>query len=422
MPFLSSQSGDLISLFLALAVGLIIGFERGWHGQDPDAEGGSVGGIRTFSLVGLLGGVMAMVAADTRPVILPAGLLVLGAILVASYLLTSGRTRDYGATTEVALLLAFMLGAMAVTGYHLEAVSAAVVTAFLLGFKAEIHSILEKLDRRELQSSLQLLVIALVILPLLPDRAMGPWNSLNPRVLGLLVMLIAGIGFVGYFSIRMLGARAGLLLTSVLGGLTSSTAVTVAFSRLARSSGRRHALLGAGITLACAAMVPRVLVELAAVNSALVPLVLPPLAMLATVPLLATAWIARRHPAKGQSDAVGISNPLEIGQALIIGGFLALVFMLSHAARAWLGETGLYWVAALSGLVNVDAITLAVAQQARGDLSDQTAAHAIVLAAFANTLFKAGFAAIIGGRVLARWAGGILILSLVASTATLAVV
>ncbi len=428
MSFLAADTTELLSLLLALAVGLIIGFERGWHGQENEVnevrndgrtEGGNnVAGIRTFALVGLLGGITVLVAGETHPVVLAAGLLVLGALLVGAYRVTSARFGDYGATTEVALVLTFMLGALVVTGYRLEAVSAAVLAAVLLGFKAEIHSTLAKLDRRELHSSLQLLVIALVVIPLLPHQSMGPWNSLNPRMLGVLVMLIASIGFVGYFAIRIIGARAGLLLTAVLGGLTSSTAVTVAFARLAQRSGRHHALLGVGIALACATMAPRLLLEVAAVNRGLVPVVLPGLAALAAVPLLAAVWVAWRYADDAETGDVGINNPLELGQALIIGAVLAAVFVLSHGAEAWLGDEGVYGLALLSGVADVDAISLALAEQAHGDLEAEVAGRAIVLSALSNTLFKAGFAAVIGGWALARWATSILLLALVAGAAT----
>lgn len=428
MPLFSLQAADLLALAIALAVGLIIGFERGWHdqshdhdesGEGPPPEGRSLAGIRTFALTGLLGGLLVLLGEQTHPLLLPAGVLVLGALLVAGYVMTSGVTRDYGATTEVALMLTLTLGALAVSGSALEAVAAAVVTAVLLGFKAEIHSTLARLDRRELHSSLQLLLIALVVLPLLPDEAMGPWDSLNPRVLGLLVMLIAGIGFVGYFAMRIVGARAGLLLTAVLGGLTSSTAVTVSFARMARRSGKRHALLGAGIALACATMAPRLLIEVAAVNRTLVPLILPGLAALAAVPLIAAVYVARRHANHGQTGDIGVGNPLELTQAVIIGAILAAVFMLSHAAEAWLGDRGIYALALVSGLADVDAIALAVANQARDGLSDQVAGRAIILAALSNTVFKAAFAAIIGGRELAKWVATFLLLAVAAGAATL---
>lgn len=428
MSLLSPQAPEAIALAIALAVGLIIGFERGWHGQnhgggddagERSSEDRSVAGIRTFALTGLLGGILFLVGEQTHPLLLPAGALVLGGLLVASYIMTSGVTRDYGATTEVALMLTLVLGALAASGAPLEATGAAVVTAALLGFKTEIHNTLARLDRRELHSSLQLLLIALVVLPLLPNEAMGPWNSLNPRLLGLLVMLIAGIGFLGYFAMRVVGTRAGLLLTALLGGLTSSTAVSVAFARMARRSGKRQALLGAGIALACATMAPRLLVEVAAVNAALVPLILPGLAGLATVPLLAAVYVTRRHASRGEAGDIGIGNPLELTQALVIGALLAVIFVLSHAAEAWLGDRGIYALAVVSGLADVDAIALAVANQAREGLSDQVAGRAIILAALSNTVFKALFAAVIGGRELAKWVVTFLLLAVAAGAATL---
>lgn len=420
MSLLSDSSGELIALALALAVGLIIGFERGWrHREEREAgdgrptEGRSAAGIRTFALSGLLGGVMVLLAADGHALVLGAGVLVLGALLVASYLVTARAYGDFGATTEVALLLTFLLGALAVAGHQLEAVAAAVVTAVLLGFKAEIHNVLERLDRRELQSSLQFLVVALVVIPLLPNRDMGPWQSINPRVLGLLVLLIAGIGFVGYFSIRVLGARAGLMTTALLGGLTSSTAVTVSFARLARRSQRRHALFGAGIALACGTMVPRLLVEVAAVNPALILPILPGVIPLAVIPLLAALWVARSGDRDAGTHEVGVENPLELKQALIIGGILGLVFTLTQGAQDWLGDSGVYAIALISGVADVDAVALAVARQAQsGSLEPEVASRAIVLAALSNTAFKTAFAAILGGPRLTRWVVPVLALAL----------
>ena len=428
LQLLSEESSGLVPLAVALAVGLIIGFERGWHGQERRegeqparrrGDGDTVAGIRTFSLVGLLGGVVALLAGTSGPLLLVAGLLAVGLLLTAGYVLTSLDSRDFGATTEFALLLTFTLGALAGTGHMLEAAASAVVAAVLLGFKEEIHTTLGRLERREVHASLQLLVIALVVLPLLPNRPMGPWDSLNPRTIGLLVMLIAGIGFVGYFAVRIIGPRAGLLLTALLGGLTSSTAVTVAFARLSRRPRASHALLGVGIALACGTMAPRVLIEVAAVNATLVPLLLPGLLALAVVPLLAAALIVRRHGRSAQAGEVGIDNPLEVRQALIIGVLLAVVFMLTHGAEALFGNSGVYWLAALSGIADVDAVALALAAQARGSLDNEVAARAILLAALVNTAAKATIAAVIGGRELARWSSSVLLLALVAGAATM---
>jgi uncharacterized membrane protein (DUF4010 family) len=423
MNELSEPMSGLVPLLVALACGLIIGFERGWHqrqegGEDrPDA---GPAGIRTFSLTALLGGIATLFDTAGHPWLLPALLLVLGALLVTSYKTQQRRNEDAGLTTEVALLIAFSLGALAAGGQMLLAAAIAVVTALLLGFKEEIHTTLGRLQRHELHASLQLLLIAVVILPLLPDRPMGPWDAINPRALGLLVMLIAGIGFAGYFAVRIMGPRAGLLLTALFGGLTSSTAVTLGFSRLAKRAPARADLLGAGIALACGTVGPRLLLEVGVVNRSLVMPLLPGALALALIPLLAAFWIARRageepDAPSGAERVIHLENPLELRQALLFGLVLGLIFLLAEASRDLLGDQGLYALAVVSGVADVDAIALAMARQARGDLADDVAVRAILIAAMSNTAVKAGLAALFGGMVLARWASSILVVTLLAT-------
>jgi uncharacterized membrane protein (DUF4010 family) len=424
---LNAEQSSLLPLGVALAIGLIVGFERGWRQEEARehrAEGTDdvlrVAGIRTFALVGLLGGVLATVAqAQESGLLLVAGVFALGALLVAGYLRAARTAEDVGATTEIALLLTYGLGALPAFGLAGEAIAAAVVTAMLLGFKRRIHGTLGRLELKEVQASLQLLLIALVVLPLLPDRAMGPWEALNPRMIGLLVLLIAGIGFLGYVAERLAGQRTGLLVTAVLGGIASSTAVTVAFSRLARRGAAPAAVLGAGIGLACATMGPRMLVEVFVVNAALAPRVLPGALALAVVPLLAAPWVARRHGDVGESGLVGLDNPLELRQAVLVAALLTGIFLLAHGAEATFGDRGVYVLAVLSGIGDVDAITLSLAQQARTSLDDTVAARAIVLAALTNTAVKASLAGLLGGVALARWASVILVAALAAGAATL---
>jgi uncharacterized membrane protein (DUF4010 family) len=416
-------NSPLVPLAVALACGLVVGFERGWRGDAGEGPPGGdrIAGIRTFALAGLLGGLVTL-ADEGVPLLVPAVTLVVGGLLVAGWLGELRRSGDAGMTTEMALLLVFVLGVVAGHGHLLPAIASAVVTATLLGFKEEIHATLGRLARREVQASLQLAVIAAVVLPLLPDRAMGPWDSLNPRTLGLLVLLIAGIGFVGYFAVRVAGARVGLLFTALLGGLTSSTAVAVGFARLARDAPGRAPLLGAGIALACATMGPRLLVEVAAVNRALVPSLVPGVIALTGVPLVAAAWIALRGESRGASgddDALTLENPLQLRQALIIGVVLAGVFVLSHGADALFGEGGVYALAVISGVADVDAIALALAKQARDGLDPEVATRGILLAAITNTAMKGVYAGVIGGLVLARWASGILAATVLATAATM---
>lgn len=422
-----SGGNELVGLLIALAVGLIIGFERGWRSQNLDGarheeiDDQTVTGIRTFGLLGLSGGVVAYLAMLSSELLLAAALIGVAALLIVGYVHSSKATGDLGATTEVAALLAFLLGALAVYGLRLEAATAAVITAALLGAKERIHALLRSLSRLELKAALQLLVIVLVVLPLLPNESMGPWDSLNPRVIGWLVLLIAGISFIGYFAVKLLGDRVGLVLTALLGGLTSSTALTLSFSRMARIDASRSALLGAGIALACGTMAPRLLLEVAVVNRALVVPLLPGIIGLTLVPLLAVVWIIYRH--RGEqvvSNGPQLSNPMDLLQALIMAVLLTLVFMLSRGAEQWFGSEGVYVLALLAGIADVDAVAIALAQQARGELADEVAVRGILLAALTNTAVKAGIVLVVGGWPLARWASSILLLALVAGGVGLA--
>ncbi|MEO1400967.1 MAG: MgtC/SapB family protein [Cyanobacteria bacterium J06635_1] len=398
-------------LAIALALGLIIGAERGWEIR-KNLEERSAAGIRSFGFIGLLGGLGALLALEWGTALL--GLIFLGfALTVAvSYWLTSQQTQDFGLTTELAMLLTFGLGALVVSGYEAEGVAIAVVVTTLLSFKQELHWSLEQLNRQELLATLQLLLIAMVALPLLPNQSMGPWEAINPRTVGLLVMLIATISYVGYFAVRLLGERVGLLVTAILGGLVSSTAVTVAFSRRAKLGEGNLTVLGAGIALASGTMAVRLLLEVAVVNPALLRLLVPPLACLAIVPLLAAIAIGRLQPAAAGQAPVKLKNPIDLKSALIYGLLLTVLFVLVRATEAWLGGAGVYLLSAISGIADVDAVSLSLAESANNGLSDAIAALGILIAVAVNTLTKASIVALIGGWKLARWCVTILLTAL----------
>ncbi len=394
-------------LAIALGIGLIVGLERGWKTRDQHA-GQRLAGVRTFSLAALLGGALAAIATPDRYVVLAAGALVVGALVIAGYLISVRETRDFGMTTELALLTTFSLGAVSVLGAPFEAVAAAVVMSLLLGFKSEFHSAIEKLERHELLATLQLLAIAIVLVPLLPDRELGPWQALNPRVIGLLVLLIAGLSYLGYFAVRLLGPRLGLLLTAVLGGLTSSTAVTVAYARRARLATTSHALLGVGIALAAATMAPRLAVEIATVNRSLLADLWPTLAAVAFVPALGGIVVLLRH-ARGGDATIELENPLQLKTALLFGALLSALFVASAGLQQWLGETGLYAMAAIAGIADVDAVAMALAESAaRGSVAPEAAQRAIALAILVNTAAKAVLAAVLGGVPMLRSATALL--------------
>jgi uncharacterized membrane protein (DUF4010 family) len=404
-------------LAVALGIGLIVGLERGWTAREQQ-PGQRLAGVRTFALAGLFGGVLGALSAPDRLVVLAAGTLVIGSLVVGGYLLTAREQRDFGMTTELAMLATFGLGAVAVLGAPAEATAVAAVMAVLLGLKAEVHAAIEKLERHELLATLQLLAIAVVLVPLLPNRELGPWQAVNPRTIGMLVLLIAGLSYVGYFAVRMLGARLGLLLTALFGGLSSSTAVTVAYARRAREEVAHRHLLGAGIAIAAATMVPRLAIEIAAVNRPLLAELWPTLAVLVLVPLAGLAYAARRAPAPATQE-LKLSNPLQLRAALAFGVLLAVLFIASEGLQRAFGEAGAYAIAATAGLFDVDAVTIALSESAAlGRLDPATAARAIAVAALANTAMKAVLAAVLGGLPMLRSASALLAAALAAGALT----
>lgn len=411
-----------LRLAIALAIGLIIGTERGWSSRDSH-KGLQIAGIRSFGFVGLFGGISALLAEQFGAVVIAVSFLGLALIVGLSYGLTVGQSQDFGITTELTLMMTFMLGVMVGNDFAAEAVGVAVVMAALLGFKEELHRSLARLDRQELLATLQLLLIAVVVLPLLPNRNLGPWDALNPRSIGLLVLLIAATSYIGYFAMRLLGTRVGLLATATIGALVSSTAVTVSFGRMARRTQGSVAILGAGISLAAGTMAVRILAEVSIVNPALLPSLAPPIAVLAMVPLIAAGAIALRKepepqtPSTPSTSDVELKSPIELGSALGYGAVLAVLFVSIRAVEAWFGKSGIYILSALSGITDVDAVSLSLAQSAKVDLPLSVATAGILIAAMVNTLVKAILATVIGGWKLARWCASILLAALALSLA-----
>lgn len=391
----------LLDLGAGLLLGAVLGVERGWASRG-DASGMRVAGLRSFALTGLLG---ALAAVTTRAVGPWAGGLTFLAVLLlvlVSYAITSREASDFGITTELALLLAFLLGLLAASGHRGEAAGATVAVALVLGLKRELHGSLLRLERRELLATLQLLAVAVLVLPLLPDRGLGPGGVWNPRKLGLLVLLLAGISYVGWFAVRWLGVARGLTVTSLLGGLTSSTAVTLACARWARARRAPAPVLAAGVLLACAMMGPRVLFEVAVVERSLAgPLVLPLLA-LSAVPVAAALWLLARARGGDEAPELALRNPLELEAAVVYGLLLGAILLAVRVVQAWIGPTGVYAVAAISAVVDVDALALGMADAVGGGLPVRTGAGAVLLAASVNTGVKGALAAAVGGRALGR--------------------
>ena len=391
----------LLSLASALAIGLLIGAERGWSAREAqDAQLSA--GIRTFGLVGLLGGLGTLLAGHFGGLAWLALLLALGVLITAAYLIDQRYDQDPGLTSEIALLLTFLLGSLALVHSRLLAAGCAVVVALLLSLKEPMHSALRRLTASELSGALKLLFISLVLLPALPDQGYGPWQVFNPYATWWMVVLIAGLGFAAYVAMRLVGTRHGLLLTALLGGLVSSTAMTLTLSRL-HTQRDLHALLAAGLLATSALMFPRVLLEVMAVNPSLLGVLLWPLGAAALVYAGgALYWWRRASIGEQQASAEPpLKNPFELAPALRFAVLLAAILLLVEAGRRELGDVGVYLVALLSGLTDVDAITLSLSRSALSELDHQVAVRGIALAVTSNSLIKAVLIAMIGGRRLA---------------------
>jgi uncharacterized membrane protein (DUF4010 family) len=289
---------------------------------------------------------------------------------------------------------------MTMLGQRELAIGLGVVTAVVLAYKQPLHGLVAKLGWDDVFAGLRLLIATFVILPLLPDRPVDPWGALNPRSLWLLVILISSLSLVGYVATRWLGAGKGIALTGLTGGLVSSTAVTLSFARRSRteqSSGTAQAL-ACGILLAWCIMFARVVVEVLVVNPGLVPRVLVPFAVMAGAAAV-LAWLFFRRSAAGQD--VPLQNPFSLTSAAKFAAFFALVLLLVKLVQLYFPSQGIYLVAALAGLTDVDAITLSMAEYAKAN-DPGTAIRAIVLAALTNTLVKCGMVVSLGGAGLRK--------------------
>ena len=382
-------------LGVALTIGLLIGTERGWQNRET-REGGRIAGVRTFGLVGLLGGLLAV--ADLGHWVIGLAFVALAAVMTSVYALNLRQGDDVGITTLIATLVTFTLGVLAGMGQLLLAGATAVVVTLLLTHKPLLHHGLTRLESKELHAALKLLLISVVLLPILPNQGYGPYQALNPYEIWWMVVVIAAISFVGYSAIKIGGPRKGAVFTGVFGGLAASTAVTLHFSRLTRSHTQMGPMLATGILIACGTMFPRMLLVASALSPALFyPLWLPALVMAILTYLPAVLyWRAQAH--QNPIQETPLRNPLELKTALAFGLLLTLVMLLGQTLRDWFGDAGILALAAASGVADVDAITLSLARMSHDELAARIAVTGIVIAASVNNVIKGSMAASIGGK------------------------
>jgi uncharacterized membrane protein (DUF4010 family) len=387
----------VITLVAALAIGMLIGIERGWNDRE-EREGDRIAGIRTFSLIGLLGGVCALVSRQITPWFIVAGFLGVCALIIAAHILEVKANKDVGTTTAFTMMLSFVLAAWAAFGHPIPAMGVTVVVISLLGYKPVLHSWLRKITPKDFFSGVKLLIISLVLLPLLPNKGYGPWEALNPYWTWWMVVLISGISFLGYVVIQIAGEEKGVLVTAIGGALVSSTAVTFSLGRFAREQ-KNNVIFSAGVLLAAAIMFIRVVVEVMVVNPGLLGALWIPLTTMfaGLICALIFVWWRQDQKQTGTRRPIAVKNPLQLGMALQFGLILAVVLLLSEAMKEWFGSSGIYALSVVSGLIDVDAIALSLSRAARQDLAAEVAVLGILLACLTNTLVKGVIFAFVAG-------------------------
>jgi len=402
---------------LALGIGLLIGVQR--EAVADGSEGKLSAGARTFALISLAGYVLA-VAGEQAGSGLPfvGGLLVLGIFLALGYRddLAAGKP---GMTTEMAIIVVYGIGGLAFWGYVQLAAALGIAVTALLSFKNEFRRFTHAVTREDIYAIVKFAAISVIVLPILPNRAYGPatLQVLNPYKIWLMVVFISGISFLGYVLIKVVGARRGIGLVGLLGGLASSTAVTLSLSQRSRENSKLSRSFALAILLAWVVMFVRVLFVVLTLEPELAASLVLPMGISGGVGALYCAYLYFVK-ASDETETMEFANPFELGPAIRFGAIYGAVLLVSRAAQVYFGSSGIYVSSFVSGLLNVDAIALSMVELLQQDqaVALDVATRATVIAAMANTLFKGGFAFSVGGPELRRYLWPGLVLMLVAGT------
>ena len=403
------ENDKWLTLLLSLGLGLLVGMQR----QSANSK---TAGIRTFPLITITGTICALLAKEFGGWILGAGFIGIAALLVVGnlYRMKTDDEPGPGITTEIAVLLMYAIGAYLVFGEMIVAVVITGVTTVLLHFKTTLHGWVDKFGKEDLKAIMQFVVISMIILPVLPDKTYDLYQSLNPKNIWLMVVLIVGISLVGYFIYKFIGSKAGVLLGGILGGLISSTATTISYSRMARKTEAVSKLAAFVILTATAVSLVRVMIEISIVAPSSFKIFLFPLAaeLLVMIALVVILFFQHR---KEKSKMPAQTNPAELKGALVFAILYGVISFISAAVKDNFGGEALYFVSVISGLTDLDAITLSTAKMTEQKSIDSSLGWRLILVAtLSNLVFKGGMAIVMGNRHLGKIVGflfGILIIS-----------
>lgn len=386
----------------ALAIGALVGIEREKH---KVSNLSSFGGVRTFMLMALLGAAGAWLGLQLQQPWPELAVLAVVALLVLAAYNRKQREEPQvpGLTTELSAMLVFLLGGAVMHGHAGIAVALAIMTSAILAFKQPLHGLVDKIGNDDLYAGLKLLIATFIVLPLLPDHALDPWQAFNPYKIWLLVILISLLSLVGYIATRLLGPARGTAVAGLAGGLVSSTAVSLSFARLSQQpqgGDNQDDALACGILLAWSVMSLRVLLMVGIVYLPLLASLWPAIGAMALVTLALAAYFYRRAPQLQANSATSVSNPFSLWAASQFGLMFAAVLLVVKLTEHFAPAEGLYLVSAIAGTTDVDAITLSMAQYAQQAGREQLAATALVIAVLSNTLVKTALVCTLGSAGL----------------------
>jgi len=390
---------------VSLVLGLLIGLQREYAYRRREEDGELLAGARTFSIIALLGAAAALGAAELESAWPFGGTVLAVALLLAVGHFWRARERDMGLTTEMAALVAFFSGALCYWEHLRLAAALGVGTAVLLSLKVQTHTLAKKIDQDDVYATLTFAVITVIVLPLLPQEGYGPapFDVLVPYNVWLMVVLISGISFLGYVLIKVVGPRRGVGLTGILGGLASSTAVTLSVAERSRDTKGLDQPFALAVLLAWTIMYGRVVVEVGVVHPPLLASVWPPVLGVSAVSLGYCAYLYYQQPFEDRDEPETVRNPFRLAPAITFGALYAVILVVSNGAQSYFGDAGVYLSSVVAGLADVDAIALSMTRlNESGDLTAPMATRAIVIGAAANTVLKGGIVMLMGTRGLRR--------------------
>ncbi len=395
----------LKALLVSASLGALLGLERQWSGERENPTADTIIGARTFAIWGALGTLCAWFS-QQQPGFFLAGFAGM-VVFLSLFLYRRARTdRDIGLTTGAVGLATYLLGGLVFHGQSKVAVVITISMVLLLASKEWLHALSRKFSTTDVYQALQFAAVTGIVLPLVPDHPYGPYGAFNPSTIWLMVVLVSGLGFVGYVAVRIFGEDRGIPFTGLLGGLASSTATTLAMSRQSRAWPETGRLCALAVVLACTIMLARVAVLVGVVSPAVLARLAPWLFVVALPGLVFALWSWRHfspHEPSAGTAAHEVRNPLNLRIAIQFAILYALVVLLVRWSDDQFGGTGVYWASFFSGLTDLDAISLSLSQLHRaGNMAATEAARAVLIAAGANSLLKAIMAISLGGPAMRR--------------------